>query len=205
MSLTLLYNFATEIVINGTNHQAEHANIANKFNAGITSADLSPTAGITASQMAASYQAMQITLGPVTGAMWGIPITPSSIVATCPLIGVTGGAYLPWTVTDIYSVCTDVGAKTQTFSILYLGDTGAGAFNTAAPSNTFGPYTISSTGAVNKVGIQALAAGLTTALTLTAGPQLFAIQLGTTVDATMLGNLKDTWTVSINLRRQITA
>ena len=203
MSLSLLYDFSTETVINGTNHQAEHANIANKFNAGIASADLSPTAGIALSQLAASYQAMQVQLT-VSGSAWAGTFVANDCAASTPLVGVTGS--IPWIVTDIYSVCTDVGAKTQSFSIYYVGDTGAGAFNWGGGSTqVFGPYTLGSTGAANTAGLQILATGLSTTLTLEVGIKCFALRLLTAVDGTVMSTVKDFWTISINLRRQITA
>jgi hypothetical protein len=95
--------------------EANFADVAAKFSQ-IVSADLSSSAGIVSTQLSQPYQEIWVPLLYAGGA--GMPVA-NTILDVAPIPGSNGDT--AWTATDVAWVCTDTGAGTGTFDVVYGG------------------------------------------------------------------------------------
>jgi hypothetical protein len=198
MALAFPYDFATEVAVTGAELQAQFDAVGAVLDAGLTTAHMSPTAGILASQLAVSYEhliiPLEVTAGDLTGiggAYVGWPAT--TYLCTVPISGLDAEA--DWKVTGVSWACTDIGAGTGTFNI-YWSHYNAGWVNDITTILN-ADHAIAT-----HMGNCTLGAGTT--LTFgAAGP--YALRLYAVVaDATAVsGAVSDTFCASVRLTRQI--
>lgn len=192
--------------------------LASYINGGLTKDNLSASAGILASQLAASYEHMNLVIevavisdvqpGPVTVLSTNRGLTPwtgwpaTTYVGYVPLYGTTGDTGGDWTVTEVDWHCNDTGAGTGTWALYHCGYTGNPAAFTvigaAVSSGTLSNGTGAST--FNSVAVT----GLSRALTKQAYPTMLALYANA-ADATALSAVGGFLTMSIGLRRTIAA
>ena len=153
MALTLLSDFSTKTIIDSTEIQNEHENIANKFSGGITNADISSGAAIGLNKLGGRYQYEMCTWN-LTGTEWAVAV-PAYKGFFCLIDSITGRN--PWTLQQIYWAATDCGTDNAAAFQLEYGYFAAGGAWTVV--STFGPYTL--TRGTNDAGFQgqSLAAG----------------------------------------------
>lgn len=198
MALTITNTTLTNPA-NKTQLQDNFTDIVNKFNAGITNADLSSTAGITNTQLANSIYEFTITLN-CTDVVWQSADGAGDILALAGLPGTSGsdGTYTG----IVYSwACTDIGSSTGLFRVEW-------GYFTAG-----GVWTVVST-PIDNITMNAYAGGatFTTAFTLATdftaanqGPRMFALVMDTD-DANALSTTAGTpnfLSVTMKLKRTL--
>lgn len=202
MAFSITKTWVSGEVLTHTDLNASFDEVENVLNGGLTSANLSSSAGITNAQLANSHYEMWIELG-----FRGVRATVvAADSATTPQIIMP----LPGTTTDgtSYTVisgawwCSDCGAQTDDFDVVY------GYYNTANPpvwQNLVTIATVTNAPSRSTVNDQVGHGALTIA---SAGPLVFSAyapgMLGvrfTQTEATFCSNATDSFRVCLKLRR----
>lgn len=196
--------------------QENFTDIQNKFSGNIVNADISSSAAIAVSKLAATYQTMIVTLqartiaGPVlpTVARSGAENSPASLSASTtnhmmdmvPLPGISGDG--SWTVSDASFYCSNSGTASGSFKVEY-GYLAAGVF-TEDGSDIIADTTITSDGASIAVGAACTINSSTLAFSANS-PHYLVLAVGGTLGTAVMGTVGSMLTVSLTLTRQIQA
>lgn len=166
----------------------------------IDGSDIVASAGITASQLAASKNEIHLQLTvPAARLSSGWPAGGNDALALCCLPGSNGDA--AWTLTDMVWVCTDTGAGTAQFKLI-LGDytTSAGSLTI---NSTIGTYTLSNAASNNDINAVQEIEGGSTSIAYTSEPQFFAIISNGSADSTTLSGTGTELQVTLRLIRDL--
>ena len=198
MALAFPYDFASKTAVTGAELQAQFAAVGNALDAGLTTANISPLAGILSTQLSVAYEHIIVPLTINTVGMGAAWPGGNVYVAGATLPGTTAEGN--WACTGVNWVCTDIGGGTGTFQVdwaRYFG--GAWTVDQAI----LNAATV--VGAVTGTGVLA---GVVTSLALpfnaANGPSALLLK-SVGGDATMLvgGAAYDFLTVSVRLTRII--
>jgi len=205
MSLVLPYPSLGTGVVNPTHIEENFTEIADKINGNIDNSDISTSAGIIITKLAARYQhcVVRLTLkGYYDGAAWvggmdALGIKPESLT---PVYNDTKGN---WTVNRVCWACSDTGAGTGEVQIQWGYYNAAGAWTSAA-GDVLATLPITNGGGGAGLPNQGNSAVTATAMTFDANQRSLGINV-TTADATALDSTLDALTVVVHISRAITA
>lgn len=199
MAITYTHTFNGKTTIVGQDFDDNFTDIANKFNGGISNADITASAAIDSTKLAenkfVSYVTIKTTYGdtgaamPAAGTVWGVTPFPEDN-------GVT------WTVDRVSWYCSNTGAGTGKIDVV-LGDydaTPAWATDTIIVNGE----TLDNSAGADDINTGSATVSGTSFTTDSSGTQCLAI-LVDTQDANTMDVATDYLTVTIKLTRQITA
>lgn len=199
MALTLTQDFSTKTgTIVASDFDDNFTDIQNKFNGNIVNADISTSAAIAVSKLAASKQHMFVTLS-VKALASGWPGS-TTLVDHAPIPGSV--AQGNWTVEGVDWVCSDTGDGAGVFSVRWGDYDSSGAWvNTSTIVTT---QTMSNAAAANDANHGECTVSGSTLTVSDSTPRMLAL-MGTTASASTLSAETSNLAVTVHLSRTITA
>lgn len=201
MSVTLP-NTDLSGTIDDTELEANFNALANKFDGNITNADISSSAGIAVTKLAAYTSEVFVTLSyqVYTGATQWSGLSDGDIVAMHPIPGADGDA--AWTVTDAMYVCSGTGTSAGTFDVNYGYFNSSSVFQSVDTVIAEESMTVPSSGGVSS-GRCTLSG--TPSLTNTSNASVLVLQRANTGGTAPLDAVGEYLTVTLRLTRNIQA